>query len=423
MQLQNIFTIVFLSFLFLSILIKILLDFINYYHRKKYQNVVPKELDGFIDQEKLVKINKYSNVKLAFSLIEYFFDNALLLCILFFGIIPFYYNFLITKFNNIYILVLVFFAGYYLLQLILGIPFSLYFNFVIEKKFQFNKMTIGLWISDFFKGFLITAVLGVIILISLVFFINTFSNYWWLLLWGFFFGFSLLMQIIYPTFIAPLFNKFKPLEKAELKVEIEKLLNNSSLKSKGVYEMDATKRSTHSNAYFTGIGKAKRIVLFDSLLKKHTDQEILAILAHEIGHYKFKHVIQNLILSLITSLAGLYIAYFLINNTKLYEAFGFANFTDINKLKFVGLFLLSIIIGPIFFFLSPLSAYISRKHEFQADKFSFKMMNNNPQALIDALKKLSIENLSNLYPHDLYAWFYYSHPPLFKRIKTLQNLK
>ena len=420
MQLLNIFTIIFLSFFFLSIIVKITLDIINYNHRKKYQDTIPPELNGLIDKKKLSLINKYSNVKLAFSLIEYFFDKSLLLVILFLGLIPFYYNFLAERFTNIYFLGLLFFAGFYLIQMIIGIPFSLYFNFIIEKKFQFNKMTLKIWIGDFIKKIIISVILGTIILVALMFFLYTFKNIWWLLLWLFFFLFSLIMQVIYPTVIAPLFNKFKPLSNEELKNKIEELFKHSGLKPDGIFEMDASKRSTHSNAYFTGLGKAKRIVLFDSLLQKHTDDEILAIFAHEIGHYKHKHVLKNLILSTVFSLISLFLAYLLINNPGLYRAFGFSQNLDIEKVKLVGLLFLSIIGAPIGFFFTPFSSMFSRRHEYQADKYSTKIM-KTPEPLIEALKKLNIDNLSNIYPSDIYAWFYYSHPPLFKRIRTLKS--
>jgi len=420
MQFNNIITIIFFCFLGLSIIVKILLDLINYNHRKKNKDIIPDELIGFVDKDKLNIINKYSNAKLIFSLVEYFFDKIVLLIILFFSLIPIYYRFLSNNFSNIYILSLLFFGGFYFFQFFIDIPFSLYFNFIIEKKYNFNKMTLMLWISDFIKKILITVLLGIIILIPLTYFIYHFSNIWWILLWIFFFLFSLIIQIIYPTIIAPLFNKFKPLENENLKIRIEELLKDTGLKSSGIFEMDASKRSSHSNAYFTGIGKSKRIVLFDSLLDNHTEDEILAILAHEIGHYKYKHVLINFFISLIVSLLGLLLAYLLINNKMIYNAFGFTDNFNIKFAKYVGLLLLSILFSPVSFFLSPIGSILSRKYEYQADKFSYEALKSS-KPLIDALKKLNIDNLSNLYPADIYAWFYYSHPPLFKRIKALKS--
>lgn len=422
MRFNNVFTIIFLFFLFFSFIVKIALDLINYIHRKKNLKTVPNELKGFVDENKLLEINKYSNSKLIFSLISYFVDKIILLVILFSGLIPFYYSFLSSIIKNVYASVLLFFALFYLIDLIIDIPFSLYFNFVIEKKFNFNKMTIKIWITDLIKNLIISIIIGSILILSLTFFLYNFSNIWWLLLWGFLLAFSFIMQIIYPELIAPLFNKFKPLEKIELKEKIEKLLTESGFKSNGVFEMDATKRSTHSNAYFTGIGKAKKIVLYDSLLQKHSDDEIISILAHELGHYKYRHILKNIIINSLITLLSLFIANILLKSKLLYDAFGFPIEFDIDKAKFVGLYLLSIISGPITFFLTPIFSAYSRKNEKQADKFVIEKTGTG-EYLISALKKLTVDNLSNLYPANIYSWFYYSHPPLFKRIQFIKLLE
>ncbi len=420
MRINNIFTIIFLSLFGLSIILKIILDILNYSYRKKHGGKAPEGFAGLIDDEKLSLMTKYSNEKLAFSLVEYFIDNIILLAFLFSGLIPLYYNVLYGIVQNIYMIALLFFGTGFLLQTLFEIPFSLYFNFVIEKKYEFNKMTARLWAADFLKKIILTVILGTIILLMLIFFLYNFKNLWWLLLWSFFIAFSLLMQIIYPAFIAPLFNKFRPLEDTELKGKIEELLVKSGFKSSGVYEMDASKRSTHSNAYFTGIGKSKRIVLFDILLKNHSHEEILAILAHELGHYKHRHILINVIISGAVSLAGLFAANLLIGNALVYNAFGFTAGTNVESIKFIGLFLIGILIGPLGFFFNPLSNMLSRKFEFQADDFALKTL-NTALPLIDALKKLSIQNLSNIYPSPVYAWFYYSHPPILQRIKLLES--
>jgi STE24 endopeptidase len=283
-------------------------------------------------------------------------------------------------------------------------------------------MTAGLWITDMIKKIILSTVFGVIILIPLLFMLYNFKNSWWILLWVFFILFSLIIQIIYPLIIAPIFNRFKPLEDKDLQSKIEDLLLKTGFKFNGVFEMDASKRSSHSNAYFTGIGKSKRIVLFDVLLKNHTHEEILAILAHELGHYKHKHIIINFLISSVISFIGLFIAYLFLNYKPIYAAFGFSKDIDFERLKFIGLFLISILVGPIGFFLNPLTNILSRIFEYQADRYSVKIMNNS-RFIIDALKKLSIQNLSNIYPSPLYAWFYYSHPPILARIKRLQSLE
>ena len=194
------------------------------------------------------------------------------------------------------------------------------------------------------------------------------------------------------------------------------------LKPGGIFEMDASKRSSHSNAYFTGLGKSKRIVLFDSLLKNHSEDEILSILAHEIGHFKHKHVLKGIIYSSLISLASLFIAYLLIDNEYLYSAFNFSGKIDLNSLKIVGLFLLTIVSSPISFLSSPIGSAMSRRHEYQADEYAVKMIGKSDY-LVESLKRLNVDNLSNIFPADVYVWFYYSHPPLFKRIRALEAVK
>lgn len=421
MQFNNIFSLVFIVFFVLSLITKLILDLVNYKHREKYKTVIPPELDGYIDGEKMTLMNEYSNSKLVFSLIRSFFDKILLIVVLVVGIIPLVYGGIIAWSNNHYLVAYVFFGIIFLFQFIIDIPFSIYFNFVLEKKFEFNKMTVKTWFGDLLKKLLLSIILGIIILSALVFFLYTFEKSWWLLLWGFFLVFSLVLQVVYPTVIAPLFNKFKPLSNDELKDKIIKLLNKAGFLSSGVFEMDASKRSSHSNAYFTGIGKSKRIVLFDSLLEKHSDDEILGVLAHEIGHFKYKHILKSLIVSSLFSLASLFIMFILINNGDLYRGFGFKGTLDVERFKVAGILLMMIISSPIGFFFSPLSSFMSRKHEYQADKFAVKMMQSS-EPLIVALKKLNIDNLSNIYPAKIYSWFYYSHPPLFERIRALKSI-
>ena len=410
----NLISIFFVTFLSLSVILKLILDFLNYSYRLKNKSYIPDELIGFVDKEKLEKINLYSNDKLKFALIEYFFDNIFLLSVLFLGLIPLYYNFLLKFTDNLYIICLLFFGGYFLISFIIGIPFSLFFNFKIEKKYEFNKMTLKIWILDSIKEIAISFILGSILLLPLTFFLYTFSSFWYILIWAFILIFSLFIQVIYPTVIAPLFNKFEPLKNEELKVKIENLLKECGFESSGLFEMDASKRSTHGNAYFTGFGKTKRIVLFDTLLKNHTDDEILSILAHELGHFKHKHILKGMFFSAIFSLIGLFVANVFIDSKMLYETFGFNE-----NIKIIGLFLLSILFSPVSFFFTPFGAFFSRKNEFQADKCA-KDKIGTPEPLISGLKKLNVDNLSNIYPHPIYAWFYYSHPPLLDRIKALK---
>nr|HPO50755.1 M48 family metallopeptidase [Spirochaetota bacterium] len=325
------------------------------------------------------------------------------------------YDFLRGFTENIYIICLLFFGTYFTIIFLVGIPFNLYFNFMVEKKYGFNNMTLKIWILDSIKELIISFVFGTILLLPLTFLLYTFPSFWFVPVWGFLIVFSLFVQIIYPTIIAPLFNKFEPLKNEELKLKIENLLKECGFESSGLFEMDASKRSSHGNAYFTGFGKSKRIVLFDTLLKRHTDEEILAVLAHELGHFKHKHILKSLVVSSAFSLIGFFLANLFIDAKIIYDTFGL----DQNA-KIIGLFLLSILFTPISFFTTPFGAFFSRKNEYQADAFSKEKM-KDPLPLINALKKLNVDNLSSLYPHPLYAWFYYSHPPLLYRIGALNK--
>lgn len=422
MDLKNRFVMIFLSFLVLSILVRLALDFLNYFHRKKMLGVVPDDLKEKIDREQLIRIDQYSNEKFLYSTITMLTDKLLLLVFLFTGFYPWLYQALQQITGNIYLLCFLFFAVIGLIDTAAGIPFSLYFDFVIEKKYGFNKMSFRLWLADLGKGLLISALMGIVVLSILIFFLIKFPAFWWILIWGFMILFSLLMQFVYPQWIAPLFNRFQPLSNEELKRQIEELLKKTGYRSNGVFEMDASKRSGHSNAYFTGIGKAKRIVLYDTLLNQMQPREIVAVLGHEIGHFKMKHILKGMIISSLKTLFLLFLASSLIQIPALYRGFGFSVIdNNFQELLFIGLFLLSIISSPVLYFLSPLSAFLSRKHEFEADRFSARCT-GDPQALIDALIQLNVKNLSNLYPAAAYVWFYYSHPTLLDRITALKKV-
>jgi len=241
------------------------------------------------------------------------------------------------------------------------------------------------------------------------------GNAWWVWAWILMGAFELLMIWLYPVIIAPLFNKFEPIANNELEVQIRTLMEKAGLRAKGVFRMDASKRSKHTNAYFTGIGKSKRIVLFDTLLEAHTGEEILAVLAHELGHWKKKHVHKQLILAEILSLAGFYVVAKLLDWPLMYQTFGFPE-----PIPYVGLFLMGALFSPLGYFAQPLASAISRKFEREADDYTLTLI---PRAgpMVSALKRLAADNLANLNPHPIYAWFYYSHPPLVERIERLKG--
>ena len=406
-----------------STITKLSLAFINYFHRKKHLGIIPKELEGRLDLEKMKKIDEYSNIKLIYSLCTMIISRIIILLFLCLG----FYPWLVSVFNgwtqNLYFLVILFFFTDDLLDTVLSIPGDLYFHFGIEKKFGFNKMTLGLWFSDLIKDLILSFVIKAIMLIVLVFVFKTFADMWWLPIWCFMILFSLAMQVIYPQFIAPLFNKFSPLPDGELRDKLTSLLVKSGYKPDGLFVVDSSKRSTHSNAYFTGMGKAKRIVLYDTLIEKMTPDELTAVMGHEIGHRKKGHILKNMITSFVKSLVMLFLASKLLTLSSLYNGFGFVISADhINEAYYIGLFLLVIIFSPISYFFQPFSAWRSRCHEYEADRFSAELT-NIPEALIEGLIKLNLDNLSNLYPAPSYVRFYASHPPLLQRIAALRKIQ
>jgi len=302
-----------------------------------------------------------------------------------------------------------------LLMSLLDLPFSLYSTFVIEQRFGFNKMSFGLWLSDLLKAGALMIVIGVPLVAVILWLMNQAGASWWLYAWGVWAGFMLLMIWAYPTFIAPLFNKFEPLRDERLKQRIEALLQRSGFRSQGVFVIDGSKRSSHGNAYFSGFGDNKRIVFYDTLLESLSEDEIEAVLAHELGHFRRKHIRKSLALSLLTALGGFALLAWLMQQPWFYTALGVST-----PSTHVALVLFMLILPVFTFFLSPLFAALSRKHEFEADAFASEQ--SNPRALISALVNLYRENASTLTPDPVHSAFYDSHPPASIRIQHLEQL-
>ena len=298
-------------------------------------------------------------------------------------------------------------------ETLISMPFSLYNTFSIEKRFEFTNQTLGLWLKDFIKSLILNTLLLGFLLYVLLWFIRVLPDFWWLAGWVFMLLFSIFLLYISPYVIEPLFNKFKPMEDISLEGKIKETLARVGLKINRVFSMDASKRSSHSNAYFTGIGHVKRIVLFDTLLANHGDDEIIAILAHEAGHWKKKHILKMLVLSQTIGLIGFYLAHKLTAGDLLAEVFMLDIPTTYAKL------LLAIFIGTLALFpIKPLMAYISRRHEIEADNFALQLT-EAPGPMANALIKLGKDNLANLHPHPLYAAVYCSHPPMAQRVKRI----
>lgn len=393
------------------------LTVLNIRRLRRFGHEVPDVFAGEIDAGTLARMSDYTIENSKFSSWEGVFDDVIALAVLLGGWLP-WLSALIIRMNLHFVASgLIFFASLSLAGGFLGLPFDLYRTFGIERKYGFSTITLRLWLVDLVKSAILSALLlGLLLgaLLTLMFFSR---GTWWFWAWLVFAAFQLLMIWLFPLVIAPLFNKFEPVRDESLKEAIVVLMAKADLKTEGVFQVDEGKRSRHTNAYFTGIGKTKRIVLYDTLLKSHTADEILAVLAHEIGHWRKKHVLKQLIFMEAASLGLFYLVYRLLDWPLLYRTFGFAG-----QIPYAGLVLIAALLGPVSFFLTPLGAAIQRKFEREADVFSFELT-GRAQPLCSALKRLAKDNLANLHPHPLYAGFYYPHPPLADRIRRLQAME
>ena len=389
---------------------------INLQHLKKHGDKIPEGFEGAIDEDKLRSSSAYTFDSSRLGLWDSLFDNAILVIFLFGGLIAAYDRYVCTLSGSVIISAILFFLLLTWASTLLGIPFDLYGTFRIEARYGFNTTTPRLWLADFFKGQLIGTLL-LAFLVTVVFWLIQWSpGSWWIWVWGFMALFSLFMMFISPYVIEPLFNKFEPVTEDGLEDEIRIMMEKAGLKVGRVMQMDASKRSKHSNAYFTGIGKVKRIVLFDTLIKQMSHGEIVAVLAHEIGHWKKGHIWKRLLWAQLMALAGSWISFKLLAWPGLPGLLGLpADLSLPAKMVVLG-FVASLALFP----LGPFSAWRSRCHEREADNFACELT-GKPEDLASAMVKLSVENLSNLFPHPFYAAFYYSHPPAVERVRTLRE--
>jgi STE24 endopeptidase len=405
----------FLAFFVLRSATQVFLHRLNISFLRREGDRVPDVFQDIIDREKLKTISAYTVDSAKISMAMTLFNEAVLIFILLSGILPWLaetiHHWGLGEIAGGW----AFFAILSIVTHILSLPFSLYDTFVIEDRYRFNTMTFWMWFSDMAKGLALSAILGGLVLWGLLALVVQGGPMWWVWAWVSLGLFELLMLWLFPLVIAPLFNKFEPVENKGLEQQIETLMGKVGLRVKGVFKMDASKRSKHTNAYFTGVGRSKRIVLFDTLLESHGEEEILAVLAHEIGHWKKKHILRQLLLVEVVSLAGLYAAARFLDWPLLYETFGFQE-----VIPYVGLFLIGTGFSLMGYFAQPLESAISRRYEREADDFSLTLMKVGAP-LVRALKRLATDNLSNLNPHPIYAWFYYSHPPLAERIERLNK--
>ena len=389
---------------------------LEYLNSTRYNEKLPDEVSDVYDQEQYQKSQAYKKVNYKFSIITSSFSLLLILGMFFLEGFSFADHLARSLTSNPILLAIVFFGMLMFAFDLINIPFSLYDTFVIEEKFGFNKTTPRTFVLDKIKGWMLSALIGGGLLAVVIWFYQLTTIYFWILAWVFVSLFSIFMTMFYSTLIVPLFNKQTPLEEGELRSGITKLCEKVGFRLRNVYVIDGSKRSTKANAYFSGLGAKKRIVLFDTLIDELSLDEILAVLTHEIGHYKKKHTLTNVILSIVQSGIILYIFSLLVGNPLLSEALG------VSETSFhIALITFGFLYSPISTILGLGMNIMSRKHEYQADRFAGEKY--KPGALIDALKNLSRKNLSNLTPHPVYVWFNYSHPTLLQRIRTLRNIQ
>ena len=388
--------------------------YLNLSHLKVHGHTVPPEFEGAVDPATLAKISDYTVENSQLGLIESLIDDMVLIAFLFWGLLGIYDRWIISLTGSFLGSGVLFFLFLMVAQTIMGIPFSLYRNFRIENKYGFNTMTVKLWMTDLVKGLAIGAVISTLVALGALWLVTWSPGLWCFWVWLFFLAVGIFMMYFSPTLIEPLFFKFEPLTVEGLEERIRALMEKAGLKVSRVFQVDASRRSRHSNAYFTGIGKVKRIVLFDTLLQQMTQDEILAVLAHEVGHWKKKHVLKRIIMTEALAFCGILAAFWSLRSNWLPNVLGLIDASFFAKAVILG-FLLSIVTFP----LTPLFSYLSRRDERESDKFAADLTGNT-RAMASALVKLSKENLSNLHPHPLYAAFYYSHPPVVERIRELK---
>jgi len=387
----------------------------DYLNLTMLRNDLPQAFRGVYDSDRYRKSQQYLKVNTRFGWITTTFDVAVILIFWFAKGFPlldewvrsFNYGAVIT--GLIYMAVLLLFKG------LLSLPFSIYATFVIEERFGFNQTTWTTFVMDLAKGLLLAVLLGAPLLAGiLAFFVHAGSNAWWYC-WIAVTLYMLGVQFVAPTWIMPMFNKFTPLEAGELKSAILSYAGSINFPIENVYVMDGSRRSSKSNAFFTGFGKHRRIVLFDTLIKQHSTGELLAVLAHEMGHYKKKHILQTMVLGILQMGIMLYLLSIFISYQGLFDAFYMPQ-----KSVYAGLIFFAMLYSPLDFFIGIFMQMLSRRNETAADRFSAETT-HDPQSMVTALKKLSVHNLTNLRPHPVYVFLNYSHPPVLQRISELHG--
>lgn len=409
---MNIFAVIILFTLLLDYILNLTADILNL---KSLQKELPEEFEDVIDENTYEKSQEYTRTRTRFGILTGTFDLAVLLVFWFAGGFNWLDQVVQTLGYGVIGTGLIYIGALVLFKIILSLPFGIYSTFVIEERFGFNKTTPQTFVTDRLKSLGLSILLGGPLLAGIIAFFEFGGPWAWVWAWLVVTIFSLFVQFIAPTWIMPIFNKFEPLEDGELRQKIRDYAAEVRFPLKGVYVMDGSKRSTKSNAFFTGFGKNKRIALFDTLIEKHTHDELVAVLAHEIGHYKKKHIPKNMTVSILHTGVMFALLSLFLQVQGLFDAFYMDQMSVYAGLVFFGL-----LYAPVEMILSMIMQILSRKYEFEADEFAANTI-EDPEAMVHVLKKLSKDNLSNLTPHPFYVFLNYSHPPVLERIESIRN--
>jgi len=408
---MNLFLILILAILVGDYLLDLIVDILNMRHLR---TDLPGEFVGYYDGERYGKSQEYLKETTRFGFVADSIVTPLTIAFILVGGFN-WVDHLARGFHQGSIPTgLIFAAVLLFLSQMVSIPFSTYGTFVIEEKYGFNKTTPKTFVLDILKTWILAAVIGGVLFACVLWFFEKAGPWAWLWCWMALTLFQICLMFVAPVVILPIFNKFIPLPEGELRAAIEDYARTQHFRLKGIYTMDGSKRSTKSNAFFTGFGRFKRIVLFDTLIEKHTVDELVSVLAHEMGHYRKKHILKSMLISILTSGLMFFILSLFINNRELFAAFGMEHVS-----VYASLFFFGFLYAPIEMLLSVFGNILSRRHEYEADAFAVDTY-GKPEAMISALKKLSVDALSNLTPHPLKVFLSYSHPPVLERIRAIR---
>ena len=408
------FTQIFIALILIKFLLETYLKIRNLKSIDNNKDSVPPRFKNVVTEEEYKKSILYNTDRIKFQIFTALFGSVVLVIFTIGGLLNYLTQVVMDMTSSNVLVAVLLGLLLIIVEEIISIPISIYSTFVIEERHGFNKTTRKTFVTDIFKGLLISGAISSILYATVIFIIISAGDLWWIYAFAAVFTLQAIIFFLYPVLIMPLFNKFEPLDDEQFKKPIEKLLEKVDFKSKGLFVMNASLRSTHGNAFFTGFGKNKRIVFFDTLLKTINPDEMEAILGHELGHYKLGHIRKTLISSLVFGFLGFYILNEIFKSDNFFIAHGLENLTVYSKFL-----MFYLVIGSYTFFTKPITSALSRKREFEADDFSFQFTDG--EHMISGLLKLTKDNASNLTPDPLYSSYYYSHPPIAERVASIEN--